>query len=413
MSVGGHGEVLVSQSLRDIVAGSSLRFEDHGVHTLKGIEGDWHLFLVTEVDGERVAEPLDGAEAARRRMAIEPAAPPRTRRLAVVALAALVAVPITVAGVLLFGPGSDEATDAPTGASLLPVGEGPAPGSIASLDARTGEIVVDRADVPGTTVSTVHDIEVGYGSVWDTRIPIVVKIDPEDGSSVPVRGIEGDISSAIGVGLGRIWLVGSLLYPVDPATGVAGDGLPYLDVQPTFLAAQDVATGFDAVWIASNDGSVERVDPDTGAAARIELGDTPERIAAGADSIWVLDPGAGQVWRLDPDTERAQGIQVSGRLDELAIGGGFVWVLDTHLGTLTPIAETDGTVRQPVAVGEDASDVAFGLGSVWVSSGGDVLEIDTNTARIEETFHVGDTPIAGLAVDEPNSAIWLDLSPTG
>lgn len=40
-------EVLVSRTTTDLVAGSSLRFEDRGTHTLKGIEGERQLFAVT------------------------------------------------------------------------------------------------------------------------------------------------------------------------------------------------------------------------------------------------------------------------------------------------------------------------------------------------------------------------------
>jgi class 3 adenylate cyclase len=38
------GEVLVSQTVRDLVAGSGLSFEEHGVHTLKGVPNEWRLF---------------------------------------------------------------------------------------------------------------------------------------------------------------------------------------------------------------------------------------------------------------------------------------------------------------------------------------------------------------------------------
>lgn len=38
------GEVLVSSTVRDLVAGSGLRFEDRGAHALKGIPGEWRLF---------------------------------------------------------------------------------------------------------------------------------------------------------------------------------------------------------------------------------------------------------------------------------------------------------------------------------------------------------------------------------
>jgi class 3 adenylate cyclase len=40
------GEVRVSRTVKDLVAGSGLEFEDRGVHELKGIPGAWELFAV-------------------------------------------------------------------------------------------------------------------------------------------------------------------------------------------------------------------------------------------------------------------------------------------------------------------------------------------------------------------------------
>jgi class 3 adenylate cyclase len=39
-------EVLVSSTVRDIVAGSGLRFADRGMHALKGVPDEWRLFIV-------------------------------------------------------------------------------------------------------------------------------------------------------------------------------------------------------------------------------------------------------------------------------------------------------------------------------------------------------------------------------
>ena len=40
------GEVLVSNTVKDLVAGSGLSFRDHGVQQIKGVPGDWRLFAV-------------------------------------------------------------------------------------------------------------------------------------------------------------------------------------------------------------------------------------------------------------------------------------------------------------------------------------------------------------------------------
>ncbi len=45
-ALAGPNEVLVSSTLRDLVIGSGLEFEDRGAHELKGVPGEWHLLAV-------------------------------------------------------------------------------------------------------------------------------------------------------------------------------------------------------------------------------------------------------------------------------------------------------------------------------------------------------------------------------
>lgn len=40
------GEVLVSSTVKDLVAGSGLRFKERGTHILRGVPGEWQLFVV-------------------------------------------------------------------------------------------------------------------------------------------------------------------------------------------------------------------------------------------------------------------------------------------------------------------------------------------------------------------------------
>ncbi len=43
----GPGEVLVSRTVKDLVAGSGIAFEGRGAHALKGVPGEWELFTAT------------------------------------------------------------------------------------------------------------------------------------------------------------------------------------------------------------------------------------------------------------------------------------------------------------------------------------------------------------------------------
>jgi class 3 adenylate cyclase/pimeloyl-ACP methyl ester carboxylesterase len=47
-ALAGSGEVLVSSTVKDLVAGSGLSFVDRGVHVLKGIPGEWRLFAAAQ-----------------------------------------------------------------------------------------------------------------------------------------------------------------------------------------------------------------------------------------------------------------------------------------------------------------------------------------------------------------------------
>jgi class 3 adenylate cyclase len=46
-SLAGPGDVLVSSTVKDLVAGAGIEFEERGTHALKGVPGQWRLFAVT------------------------------------------------------------------------------------------------------------------------------------------------------------------------------------------------------------------------------------------------------------------------------------------------------------------------------------------------------------------------------
>ena len=46
MSSAGPGEILVSSTVKDLVIGSGIDFEERGARELKGVPGMWNLFAV-------------------------------------------------------------------------------------------------------------------------------------------------------------------------------------------------------------------------------------------------------------------------------------------------------------------------------------------------------------------------------
>ena len=47
-SLAGAGEVLVSRTVKDLVAGSGLQFAERGTRALKGVPGDWQIYAVQQ-----------------------------------------------------------------------------------------------------------------------------------------------------------------------------------------------------------------------------------------------------------------------------------------------------------------------------------------------------------------------------
>lgn len=48
-AVANGGEILVSSTVRDLVAGSGISFDDRGTHELKGVPEEWRLYPVTSL----------------------------------------------------------------------------------------------------------------------------------------------------------------------------------------------------------------------------------------------------------------------------------------------------------------------------------------------------------------------------
>jgi class 3 adenylate cyclase len=45
MALAGSGQLMVSDTVRQVLLGSRYAFKDHGRHSLKGVPGEWQLFV--------------------------------------------------------------------------------------------------------------------------------------------------------------------------------------------------------------------------------------------------------------------------------------------------------------------------------------------------------------------------------
>ncbi|MGH7542378.1 MAG: adenylate/guanylate cyclase domain-containing protein, partial [Gemmatimonadota bacterium] len=158
----GPDEVLVSRTVRDLVAGSGLAFADRGVHALKGVSGEWRLYaLRKESEAERASRSTRSwARVSRKRTAIASVV-----AAALIGLGALYAWgPRRSADPDAAGseaPRSNSAREAPSSVAVLPfVNESPDPDDEYFSDGLTEELIsalsgIEGMRVPGRTSSFV------------------------------------------------------------------------------------------------------------------------------------------------------------------------------------------------------------------------------------------------------------------
>ncbi|HXJ62122.1 MAG TPA: adenylate/guanylate cyclase domain-containing protein, partial [Actinomycetota bacterium] len=211
MSKAGPSQILVSSTVRDLVAGSDLKFEDLGTHELKGVPGEWHLYAV-----ERPPAPEEGPH--------EPEAERRDdrpgRRAPLVVALVAVAVAVAVLAAVLVARGG--------GGGLPP----PAVDTVARIDASSGDIVGSIA-VGRSPLAVAADGD----TVWVANFAdgTVQSIDTSTNEATPAVGLGISVApNAIAVGSGFVWVVSGTtgtLYRIDPGQSHSivpielGDGL--------------------------------------------------------------------------------------------------------------------------------------------------------------------------------------------
>jgi YVTN family beta-propeller protein len=386
MSKAEPGEVLVSSTVRDLMAGSEIGFEDRGLQELKGVPAQWHLFSV-ETDLQRRDAPQAAPEEPER---------PRGVRMPVVFAGGGVLVAIVVAAVLLLSKGGGAPSFAP------------APNTVARVDPATGEVVggASVGNQPGA-------VAYGEGSVWvaNDGDRTIQRIDPQTNEAGPgFGGLDGN-PTGMAVGGGFAWATtfqGHELDQIDPSTNLAKP----IEIGTGYRA---VAFGEGSVWVANDlTGTVLRIDPQTLAMQnliRLPTGSAPRGIAVGGGSVWVTDAIGSRVFRVDPRTNRPVGSGtsiLSGDPEGVAFGRGYVWVTDETGDSVTRIDPATGQGAVVEHVGNGPRGIAAGDEGVWVTNAldGTVSQIDPKANRVVRTIRLGFSP-DGVTLG--GGAVWVAL----
>ena len=215
---------------------------------------------------------------------------------------------------------------------------------------------------------------------------------------------------------------------IDPSSNAVVDSVP------VGLRPAAIATGEGSVWVANTeDETVSRIDARTRELIRtIPVDEYPSDVAFAGGSAWVALGGPSQVRRIALERNEAEEgfpatvetsqpgylVACSRIQTSLAAGDGALWLACTspvsqassEASRINPLAKRVVRIEQALVssspVGIEFSDVAFGLGSVWIANrlGNAVTQIEPGTLRNVREVPVGRAPVA-LAVGF--GSVWV------
>jgi Adenylate and Guanylate cyclase catalytic domain len=422
MSLAGPAEVLVTSTVRDLVAGSGMVFEDLSAHELKGVPGTWQLFALREMEGEPVLPPLTGAAAAERLAEVVPPGAARRRRPVFIGAGAVIVAGVAVWAILASGGGGEHPSA--TGSPSHPVAPASASASgpssptpppllseaVVRLDLDTGKVRVVAKDVLNGGLGNQRFMSFGEGAAWVSGSG-VVRIDPKTGAirrfnsgGGNVEAADGQVWAATATGVQNAFRPAALR--IDPA-----DFTQHLELFPgTFPSVlAKVAIGAGSVWLVYED-QVWQYDPGHDTKVEVPHAGHVDLVVAYGQEVWAEDFLNGVLRQIDPNrsaVEQTVPLQVAP--DAVAVGPAGLWYVSTAGGVAFSVDEVGATVGTPVKVGAGPVDVAVGTHVVWVANRDDdtVTRIDVDTTRTM-TFAVPGSPVA-IAVDPRTDTPWVYL----
>ena len=159
------------------------------------------------------------------------------------------------------------------------------------------------------------------------------------------------------------------------------------------------SVGAGALWVTTRGGTLTRIDPNSGAESRVEVGGRPGGVVVAFGSVWVSLAGADQVVRVSDDDHPHVlcRVNVGAHPEGITRSAHALWVANSGDGTLSQIVVSAGAVRPTRTVPDVARApvaVAVGDDAVWVADRADntLVRVNGGTLRRVATIPVGAQP---------------------
>jgi streptogramin lyase len=210
-----------------------------------------------------------------------------------------------------------------------------------------------------------------------------------------------------------LWVVtqSGVVERVDPG-GPAGPKV--VASVPTGFASYQAAEAFGSIWVTNGNGqSLTRIAPATNQAGTVDLpGVNAGGVVSAGGALWVGDDttGSTRVVRVDPETRATKDVDVGcDRPAYLAATADTVWVSCVKSGRVVAVdAATSATTGEPVPAGASPVNLHASPDGRWVWVPDDqtdlLTRIDTATGTAVERVVAGDGPAVVAPTDD---AVWV------
>jgi class 3 adenylate cyclase len=390
-ALAGPGEILVSGTIRELLPGSGISFEDRGTRELKGVPEPQRIAAVTSVDNRRLSSPLGPAQAMERREAITVPERRERRRVSVAILVASIILTTITAGLVLI---SD---DDPERRHPAPVGSG-----VVRIDPETSR-VTGRIQLPvPTSTFGGYQLAAGEGSLWTASALVLTHVDPATGETQRIQ--TGHEALRLAIGHRAAWVAGQTdVSVINAATLEEDEMFPIVEGQQFVLP---IDTSRDAVWAGSGNSLIRIGPAPPYPIQEFDVGISVDEISAGPDGIWVVDVFHKTLALFDPRTESVvQRQELQSQPDDVDVApDGTVWILSSSAGTLSRLSPL-GNLQDPNPVGTDPSDVVATGDAVWIADtdARTVVRVDPLTGTVADRIGLSG-PVMAIAAD--TEAVW-------
>lgn len=238
---------------------------------------------------------------------------------------------------------------------------------------RIRDVATGAIERPPITVDFNHASAIGFGSEWIGR-------DQDQGSIERVDLVSGEVVASL---------------------DIAG-GAPVLAVGP------------DAVWFATSDGQLGRIDP-VSLAVQEWSSDAiqPGAVVPFADYVWICDCDQGQIFRFDVATEQFTRFDLAEKAYLVGPSDGSspaqLWLVDQDAGTITPMDPATGTPLRPHGFNGVLADAEIALGKIWIASADHVYVLDAS-GQSTDVVTVDMPPgffASSVAIDTEHRTVWI------